>query len=83
MDRIQDMPVMNTDTPYHLNKSLENYIQISDKENKYLEAGLWQRHHFYPFFVSVDGLIGVEAEATLKPTSSRITTKWKHPYYGT
>ena len=34
-----------------------------------------------PLFVaSVDGLLGVEATATLKRLASRMATKWKQPY---
>ena len=33
-----------------------------------------------PFFASVDSLIGVEVEETLKRIDSRLVTKWKEPY---
>ena len=46
----------------------------------YLEACLKQRQHFSPFVVSVDGLLGVEATATLKRIASRLATKWKQHY---
>ena len=46
----------------------------------YLEACLQQRQHFPPFVSSVEGLLGVEATATLKRISSRLATKWKHSY---
>ena len=46
----------------------------------YLEAFLQQRRHLSPFFDSVDGLLGVEATATLKRIASRLATKWKQPY---
>ena len=38
----------------------------------YLEACLQQRRHFSPFVASVDGLMGVEAMATLKRIASRL-----------
>ena len=43
----------------------------------YLEACLHQRRHFSPFVASVDGLLGVEATATLKRIASCLATKWK------
>ena len=49
----------------------------------YLEACLHQRRHFSPFVASVDGLMGVEATATLKRIASRLATKWKQSYLKT
>ena len=46
----------------------------------YLEACLQQHRHFSPFIASVDGLLGVEATATLKRLASRLATKWKQSY---
>ena len=46
----------------------------------YIEACLQQSWHFYPFVASVDGLMGVEATATLKRIASRLATKWKQSY---
>ena len=46
----------------------------------YLEVCIQQRRHFSPFVASVDGLMGVEATATLKRIASRLATKWKQPY---
>ena len=46
----------------------------------YLEACLQQRRHLSPFVASVDGLLGVDATATLKRIASRLATKWRHPY---
>ena len=46
----------------------------------YLEACLQQRRHFSPFVASVDGLLGVEATATLKRISSRLAPKWRQTY---
>ena len=36
--------------------------------------------HFSPFMASVDGLIGMEAEAMLKQLAGSLTEKWQHPY---
>ena len=62
------MHVVNTDTLSHHKNSPDKRLQTSEnqKKQKYLETCLRQRHHFPPFFVSVDGILRVEAEATLK-----------------
>ena len=46
----------------------------------YLEACLQQRRHFSRFVALVDGLLGVDATATLKRLASRLATKWKQSY---
>ena len=46
----------------------------------HLEACLQQRRHFSPFVASLDGLLGVEATATLKMLASCLATKWRQPY---
>ena len=46
----------------------------------YPEACFQQRHHFFPFVASVDGLLDVEAAATLKRIASRLAKKWHQPY---
>ena len=76
------MRVVNTDAKSHMNKEPEKCLQEAERGKKwmYLEACLYQRRYFYPFFASVDGLLGVEATATLKKLASHLTTKWKQPY---
>ena len=49
-------------------------------ERMYLEACLKQRRHFSPLLSSLDGLLGVEATATLKRLASCLATKWKQSY---
>ena len=46
----------------------------------YMDACLQQLRHFSPFVASVDGLLEVEATATLKRLASRLATKWKQSY---
>ena len=50
------------------------------KKKMYLKACLQQHRNFSPFFDSFDGLLGVEAMATLKRIASRLATKWRQPY---
>ena len=51
-----------------------------EKKFKYLDSCLQHQRQFYPFVTPVNGLLGVEDEATLKQLASHITTKWKQPY---
>ena len=49
----------------------------------YLEALPPETLTLIPFVALVDGLLGVEATATLKRISSRLATKWRQTYYKT
>ena len=53
------------------------------KKRMFLEACLQQCRHFYPFAALVDRLLGVEATETLKRLASRLTAKWRRPYFRT
>ena len=79
---IHNMRAVNTDVLSQQSKSLKNFLLAAEKgENcKYLRTCFHQSHHVSLFVDSVEGLLGVEAEATLKCISSRLTTKWKYPY---
>ena len=81
-DSVHYMRVMNTDALTYLSKAPEKCLQEAEKgKNKmYPEACLQQRRHFSPFVASLDGMLGVEATATLKRIASRLATKWKQPY---
>ena len=76
------MRVVNTDALTYLSKAQEKCLHEAEKGKKkmYLEACLQQRQNFPPFVDSVEGLLGVEATATLKRIASRLATKCKHPY---
>ena len=50
------------------------------KKKKYPHTCLNEGQHFTPFVASVDGLLGVEVEATLKCIASHLATKWKGSY---
>ena len=82
---VHDMRVVNTDALMHRKKDPEKYLHKAERGEKkmYLEACLQQRRHFFPFFALVDGLLGVEATATLKRIASCLTTKWKQFYLKT
>ena len=76
------MRVVNTDDLSHQKKLSEKCLLMVEKKKggNYLEYYHLQRRQFSPFFVSVEGLLGVEAEYTLKHTAIRLTTKWKQTY---
>ena len=73
------MHVVNTDTIYYQYKTLEKCLDTAKREKKrnYLTACLNKRRHFNPFVASVDGILGVEAEATLKCIAIRLAQKWQ------
>ena len=81
-DSVHDMRVMNTDAKSYWERSPERFLEEAERGKKkmYLEACLQQRRHFSYFVASIDGLIGVEATATLKKIASRLTSNWKQPY---
>ena len=81
-DSVRDMRFVNTDALSYVRKTPEKCLHEAKRGKKkmYLEACLQQRRHFSPFVASVDGLLGVEATANLKRLSSRLATKWRHPY---
>ena len=81
-DSVHYMLVMNTDAKSHITKDPEKCLQEAERRKKrmYLDAYLNQCRHFSPFVTSVDGLLGVEATATLKRLASRLATNWKQLY---
>ena len=81
-DSVHDMRVMNTDALMYLKKAPEKCLHEAEKGNRrmYLEACLQQRQHFSHFVSLVEGMLGVEATATLKRIASCLTTKWRQPY---
>ena len=76
------MRVVNTDAKTNTVKTMDDCLQEAERGKKwmYLEACLQQRRHFSPFVASLDGLLGVEATATLKRLASCLSTKWLQPY---
>ena len=76
------MRVVNNDATSYQSKYPKKFLETAEKERekKYLDACLKQRIQFTPFLVSVDGLLGVEREGTLKCIAICLTMKWKEPY---
>ena len=76
------MCVVNTDAKSYWEKSHEKFLEEAENSKKkmYLEGCLQQRRHFSPFVASVDGLLGVEATATLKSIARRLASKCRQSY---
>ena len=76
-ESVHDMRVGNTDAPTYQKTEPEKCLHEAERGKKkmYLEACLQQRWHFSSFVASVDGLLGVEATATLKRIASHLATK--------
>ena len=81
-ESIHAMHVVNTDAISHQNKYMYKCLQTEEQDNKkkYLKSFLQQHCHLSSSIILVDGLIGVEAESTLKLIAIHLATKWKHPY---
>ena len=74
---VHDMRVVNTGAKYYTAKTPETCLHNTAKtKNKmYLETCIQKRRKFSPFAISVDGLLDVESEATLKRMAIRIETQ--------
>ena len=76
---MHDMRVVNTDATSYQSQNPEKCLETAEKANKkkYPDACLKQHLHFTPFLISVDILLGFEAEATMKLIASHLVMKWK------
>ena len=74
--------VVNMDVASYLQKTLDKILAVTEREKKRncLDFCLQQRRHFYPFIVSVNGLLGIYAEAMMKRLYRSLSTKWWQPY---
>ena len=76
-ESVHNIRVVNTDALSYLKKAPDKCLHEAEKGKKKmsLEACLQKRQHFSPFVASVNGLLGVEATATLKKIASCLATK--------
>jgi hypothetical protein len=74
---ILDIRFTGTEAPTSQMKDPSKFIKAAErlKKKKYLQPCLDQHHHFTPFIVSADGLIGKEAKSVLKVIVARTATK--------
>ena len=76
-----DIRVVDTDAPSYIKRTVEAVLQTAEQEKKkkYLEAVQTRRATFSPFVVSVDGVLGCEANVLIKRLAEKIAYKWKSP----
>ena len=81
-DAIIDIRVTDTDQTFAGMRDPKKVLQSQEKEKKkkYLSACQKQRRAFTPFVISVDGLLGQEAQNVIKQLSRRLAVKWQKPY---
>ena len=79
---VHDLCVMSIDAKSYVRKTPERCLHDAHKAKIYiyLEAFLQQHQHCLRFVVSIEGLMGVEAEDAHKRIASRLKTKWQQPY---
>ena len=84
-DSVHNMCVVNTDSKSFLAKTPEMFLQEAVRAQKkmYMYSCLQQRCHFSLFVASIDGLLYVEAVATLKKIASRLAKKLQQLYLRT
>ena len=74
-----DIRVVDTDAPSYCHRSVQAVI-ASAEEEKYSKAVEARRGYFSPFVVSVDGVVGCEANCVLKRVAEVLSAKWSKPY---
>ena len=81
-DCIVDVRLCNTDAKSYQKRDPEKVLLSIEKikKKKYSSSCLAQCRHFSPFILSVDGLLGHEADCFLKRIASRLSRKWRQPY---
>jgi hypothetical protein len=82
MDAIINVRCVDTDAKSYNSREPEKVLKSAEKveKNKYLDHCLQQRRAFTPFIISVDGLLGYEANNLLKRLAFHIAEKWQKPY---
>jgi len=81
-DCILDIRVANTDAKSYRSKAPPQVLASheSSKKKRYLQPCLAQRRHFTPFVVSVDGLLGKEAQRVIQTLAGHLAHKSERPY---
>ena len=81
-DCILDVRVTDTDSKSYCNRTPSKVLESQEKEKKrkYLGSCLENRRHFTPFVISVDGLLGREAQTFAKRLAVKLAGKWQKPY---
>ena len=77
-----DVRVSDVNQPSYILKCPKKVLAMAEKEKKkkHLKDCHEQRKDFPPFVVSVDGLLGKDAQMLLKKISAFLAAKWGRPY---
>ena len=77
-----DIRVVDTDTPSYSHRDVAAILSSAEEDNKrkYCDAAEVRRASFTPLVVSVDGVLGWEAECFIKLLAEKIAIKWKKSY---
>ena len=81
-DCIIDVRLTDTDQSTYLTKSPSEVLEQHEKEKKtkYAKKCLDQQRTFTPFVVTVDGMLGKEANSLLKHIAHLFVAKWDLTY---
>ena len=74
-----DIRVIDTDAPSYLHRDVASVLSSAEEEKKrkYNDAAEAWRASFTPLVVSVDGVLGREAECFIQLLADKIALKWK------
>ena len=73
-----NIQVVNTDAPSYVKCTVDTVLLTAEQEKKkYLEAVQTRSATFTPFVVSVDGVLGREANVLIKHLAEKIAFKWE------
>ena len=77
-----DIHVVDTDTPSYSHRDVAAITSSAEEDNKrkYCDAAEVRHASFTPLVVSVDGVLGWEAECFIKLLAEKIAIKWKKSY---
>ena len=77
-----DIHVIDTDAPYYLHRDVASILSSAEEEKKrkYNDAADARCVSFTPLVVSVDGVLGREAECFIQLLADKIAQKWKTTY---
>ena len=73
-----DVHVTDTDTPSHSHRVVTAILSSAEEEmkKKYSEAAALRQASFTPLVVSVDGVLGREANFFVKQLAQKLAHKW-------
>ena len=81
-DALFDIRVVDTDAPSYRSRTPPDVLRTAemDKKRKYLQACQDRRAAFTPLCVSVDGLLGKEADFFIHQLCDFLCAKWVRPF---